>query len=90
MTPAITPVRSPAERYARSTALPLCVAWHRWRTGDTLDRLEEADPSSAEAGGPVLDASGQVVVRGIRVDCEDLIGEVLDVFDGSSTGGGSG
>ncbi len=79
-----------AERYARSTALPLCVAWHRWLTGDTLERLEEADPSLGEVGGPVLDASGQVVVRGIRVDCEDLIEAVLDVFDADSDGGGGG
>ncbi|MDP6867809.1 MAG: penicillin-binding protein 2 [Acidimicrobiales bacterium] len=78
------------ERYARSTALPLCVAWHRWRSGNTLDRLDEADPSSVEAGGPVLDASGQVVVRGTRVDCEDLIEDVLEVFEGVSTGEGTG
>ena len=69
-----------AVRYARSTALPLCVAWHAWRTGDTLERLEAADPSSGDVGGPVLDASGQVRVRGIRVDCEDLLDEVLAVF----------
>ena len=78
-----------AERYARSTALPLCVAWHQWRTGNTLDRLEEATPSSNDAGGPVLDASGQVLVRGIRVDCEELIKDVLDVFDIDPNGGGS-
>ena len=69
-----------AVRYARSAALPLCVAWHEWRTGDTLDRLEAADPSSGDVGGPVLDASGQVRVRGIRVDCDDLLDEVLAVF----------
>ena len=69
-----------AVRYARSTALPLCVAWHEWRTGDTLERLEAADPSSGDVGGPVLDASGQVRVRGIRVNCEDLLDEVLAVF----------
>jgi len=69
-----------AVRYARSTALPLCVAWYEWRTGDTLDRLEAADPSSGDAGGPVLDASGEVRVRGIRVNCEDLLDEVLAVF----------
>ena len=69
-----------AVRYARSTALPLCVAWHEWRTGDTLERLEAADPSSGDVGGPVLDASGEVRVRGIRVDCEDLLDEVLAVF----------
>ena len=79
-----------AERYARSAALPLCVAWHQWRSGDTLARLEEADPSSAEAGGPVLDASGSVVVRGIQVDCEHLIEEVLEVFEVASTGEGTG
>ena len=70
-----------AVRYARSTALPLCLVWYEWRSGDTLDRLETADPSSAETGGPVLDASGTVRVRGIRVDCADLIDEVLAVFE---------
>jgi len=78
------------ERYARSAALPLCVAWHQWRSGDTLDRLEEADPSSAEVGGPVLDASGKVMVRGIRVDCEPLIEDVLDVLDVAFAGEGTG
>ncbi|MDG2427935.1 MAG: penicillin-binding transpeptidase domain-containing protein [Acidimicrobiales bacterium] len=78
-----------AERYARSTALPLCVAWHQWRIGNTLDRLEEATPASNDAGGPVLDASGKVLVRGIRVDCEDLIKDVLDVFDAELNSGGS-
>jgi len=28
--------------------------------------------------------------RGIRVDCEDLIEDVLDVFDGDVATGGSG
>ena len=78
------------ERYARSAALPLCVAWHQWRSGDTLDRLEEADPSLAEVGGPVLDASGKVMVRGIRVDCEPLIEDVLDVLDVAFAGEGTG
>lgn len=82
-----------ADRYARSTALPLCVAWQRWRTGDTLDRLEAVDPTAADVGGPVLDASGRVVVRGIEVDCVDLIEEVLEEFDaqlGEATAGEGG
>ncbi|MBR12655.1 MAG: penicillin-binding protein 2 [Acidimicrobiaceae bacterium] len=78
----VPPAPLAADRYARSTALPLCVAWHRWRSGDTLDRLDAADPTAADVGGPVLDASGRVVVRGIEVDCEDLIGQVLEAFDG--------
>jgi hypothetical protein len=55
-----------------------------------LDRLEAADPSSAETGGPELDASGTVRVRGIRVDCNDLVDEVLAVFEeraGTGAGG---
>jgi len=87
----VPPAPLAADRYARSTALPLCVAWHRWRTGDTLDRLEAADPAAQDVGGPVLDASGRVVVRGIEVDCEDLIDEVLDAFDGrEGAGAGAG
>ena len=77
-------------RYARSVALPLCLEWYEWRSGNTLDRLEAADPSSAATGGPELDASGTVRVRGIRVDCDDLIDEVLAVFEdrvGTGAGG---
>ena len=78
-----------AVRYARSAALPLCLEWYEWRSGNTLDRLDAADPSSAETGGPELDASGTVRVRGIRVDCDDLVDEVLAVFeDRAETGAG--
>ena len=75
------------ERYARSAALPLCVAWHQWRTGNTLDRLDAADPTLEDVGGPVLDASGRVMVRGVEVYCEDLLEEVLDTFEDESVRG---
>ena len=74
-------------RYARSVALPLCLEWYEWRAGNTLDRLEAADPSSLETGGPSLDASGTVRVRGIPVDCESLLDDVMAVFgDGVNAG----
>jgi penicillin-binding protein 2 len=85
----VTEAPTASVRYARSVALPLCLEWYEWRSGNTLDRLEAADPSSAETGGPELDASGTVRVRGIRVDCNDLVDEVLAVFeDRAGTGAG--
>lgn len=66
-----------AVRYARSTALPLCVAWYEWITGDLLERLEGVDPGADPDSGPVLDADGVVRVRGERVDCGELIDELL-------------
>jgi hypothetical protein len=86
----VTEAPTASVRYARSVALPLCLEWYEWRSGNTLDRLEAADPSSAETGGPELDASGTVRVRGIRVDCNDLVDEVLAVFEeraGTGAGG---
>jgi hypothetical protein len=85
----VTKAPTASVRYARSVALPLCLEWYEWRSGNTLD-LEAADPSSAETGGPELDASGTVRVRGIRVDCNDLVDEVLAVFEeraGTGAGG---
>tara|TARA_B110001454_G_scaffold69583_1_gene67854 strand:+ start:2184 stop:4451 length:2268 start_codon:yes stop_codon:yes gene_type:complete len=67
-------------RYARSVALPLCLEWYEWRSGNTLDRLDAADTSSTATGGPALDASGTVRVRGVRVDCESLLDDVMAVF----------
>jgi hypothetical protein len=75
-------------RYARSTALPLCLKWYEWRSGNTLDRLEAADPSALDTGGPSLDASGTVRVRGIRVDCESLLDDVMALF-GNGVGAGA-
>ena len=75
-------------RYARSTALPLCLEWYEWRSGNTLDRLEAADPSALETGGPLLDASGTVRVRGVRVDCESLLDDVMAAF-GNGVGAGT-
>ena len=65
------------ERYARSAALPLCVEWFRWKSGDTLERLESIAPHAGTGSGPVLGADGVVRVRGLRVDCEALFDELL-------------
>ena len=66
-----------AVRYARSAALPLCVSWYEWITGDTRERLEGADPTADPESGPVLDADGVVRVRGERVDCVSLVDELI-------------
>ena len=65
------------ERYARSTALPLCIEWFRWKTGNTLERLESIDLDAEPESGPVLGADGVVRVRGVRIDCEQLIDDLL-------------
>jgi len=65
------------ERYARSTALPLCIEWFRWKTGNTLERLENIDLDAEPESGPVLSADGVVRVRGVRIDCEQLIDDLL-------------
>ena len=65
------------ERYARSTALPLCIEWFWWKTGNTLERLESIDLDAEPESGPVLGADGVVRVRGVRIDCEQLIDDLL-------------
>ena len=74
-----TAVEAPtaAVRYARSAALPLCVSWHEWITGDTLERLEGIDSTAEPESGPVLDADGTVRVRGQRVACGPLVDELI-------------
>jgi penicillin-binding protein 2 len=72
-----------AVRYARSVALPLCVDWYEWITGeDSLGRLEGSDPTADPTSGPVLDADGRVRVRGEVVDCTKLLEDVAEVLDG--------
>jgi len=65
------------ERYARSTALPLCIEWFWWKTGNTLERLESIELDAEPESGPVLGADGVVRVRGVRIDCEQLIDDLL-------------
>jgi hypothetical protein len=64
-------------------ALPLCVDWYEWITGeDSLGRLEGSDPTADPTSGPVLDADGRVRVRGEVVDCTKLLEDVAEVLDG--------
>jgi len=72
-----------AVSYARSVALPLCVDWYQWITGeDSLSRLKGSDPTADPTSGPVLDADGRVRVRGEVVDCTRLLDDVAGAFDG--------
>ncbi len=76
-----------AVSYARSVALPLCVDWYEWITGDdSLGRLAGSDPTGDPTSGPVLDADGRVRVRGEVVDCTELLARVADALEGLETG----
>ena len=82
LTGAVVEAPTAAVRYARSAALPLCVSWHEWITGDTLERLKGIDPTADPESGPVLDADGIVRVRGERVDCGPLVEELISSLKG--------
>jgi penicillin-binding protein 2 len=82
LTGAVAEAPTAAVRYARSAALPLCVSWHEWITGDTLERLKGIDPTADPESGPVLDADGIVRVRGERVDCVPLVEELISSLKG--------
>ena len=72
-----------AVSYARSVALPLCVDWYQWITGeDSLGHLEGSDPTADPTSGPVLDADGRVRVRGEVIDCTRLLEDVAEVLEG--------
>ncbi|MDP6947349.1 MAG: penicillin-binding transpeptidase domain-containing protein, partial [Myxococcota bacterium] len=76
-----------AVSYARSVALPLCVDWYEWISGDdSLGRLAGSDPTGDPTSGPVLDADGRVRVRGEVVDCTELLARVADALEGLETG----
>ncbi len=57
--------------YARSAALPLCLEWLEWLSTDRLSNVGSSNSDSET--GPVLEANGEVRVRGEVVNCEELL-----------------
>jgi len=57
--------------YARSAALPLCLEWLEWLGTDRLSNVGSSNSDSET--GPVLEANGEVRVRGEVINCEELL-----------------
>ncbi len=57
--------------YARSAALPLCLEWLEWLSTDRLSNVGSSNSDSET--GPVLEANGEVRVRGEVINCEELL-----------------
>ena len=68
-------------RYAVSVSLPLCIDWYIWRESDSLKNLESFSESEAEIFGPALSPDGTVKVRGIEINCEQVIETLLSPVD---------
>ena len=68
-------------RYAVSVSLPLCIDWYIWRESDSLKNLESFSESEAEIFGPALSPDGTVKVRGIEINCEQVIEALLSPVD---------
>ena len=68
-------------RYAVSVSLPLCIDWYIWRESDSLKNLESFSESEAEIFGPALSPDGTVRVRGIEINCEQVIEALLSPVD---------
>jgi len=68
-------------RYAVSVSLPLCIDWYIWRESDSLKNLESFSDSEAEIFGPALSPDGTVKVRGIEINCEQVIETLLSPVD---------
>ncbi|MEE2645784.1 MAG: penicillin-binding protein 2 [Actinomycetota bacterium] len=60
-----------AVSYARSAALPLCLEWLEWLSTDQLSNVGSSNSNSES--GPVLEANGEVRVRGEVINCEELL-----------------
>ena len=60
-----------AVSYARSAALPLCLEWLEWLSTDQLSNVGSSNFNSES--GPVLEANGEVRVRGEVINCEELL-----------------
>ncbi|MBD35957.1 MAG: penicillin-binding protein 2 [Actinobacteria bacterium] len=59
--------------YARSAALPLCLEWLEWLSTDRLSNVGSGNSNSET--GPVLEANGEVRVRGEVINCEELLSD---------------
>ena len=68
-------------RYAVSASLPLCIDWYIWRESDSLKNLESFSESEAEIFGPALSPDGTVRVRGIEINCDQVIQSLLSPAD---------
>mgnify|MGYP001159751868 CR=1 FL=1 len=68
-------------RYAVSASLPLCIDWYLWRESDSLKNLESFSESEVEIFGPALSPDGTVRVRGIEINCDQVIQSVLSPTD---------
>ena len=68
-------------RYAVSASLPLCIDWHIWKESDSLTNLESFSESEAEIFGPALSPDGTVKVRGIEINCDQVIESLLSPID---------
>ena len=68
-------------RYAVSVSLPLCIDWYIWRESDSLKNLESFSESETEIFGPALSPDGTVRVRGIEINCEQVIEALLSPVD---------
>ena len=68
-------------RYAVSASLPLCIDWYIWRESDSLKNLESFSESEVEIFGPALSPDGTVRVRGIEINCDQVIQSLLSPTD---------
>ena len=62
-----------AVSYARSAALPLCLEWLEWLDSDQLSNVGGSNSAVGADTGPVLEANGEVRVRGEVIDCTALL-----------------
>jgi penicillin-binding protein 2 len=64
-----------AVSYARSAALPLCIEWLEWLDSDQLSNVGGINSALGTDTGPVLEANGEVRVRGEVIDCAVLLAD---------------
>ena len=64
-----------AVSYARSAALPLCLEWLEWLDTDQLSNVGGSNSAVGTDTGPVLEANGEVRVRGEVIDCASLLAD---------------
>ncbi|HJM99902.1 MAG TPA: penicillin-binding transpeptidase domain-containing protein, partial [Acidimicrobiales bacterium] len=64
-----------AVSYARSAALPLCLEWLEWLDSDQLSNVGGSNSAAGTDTGPVLEANGEVRVRGEVIDCGSLLAD---------------
>ena len=54
-------------------ALPLCLEWLEWLDSDQLSNVGGSNSAVGADTGPVLEANGEVRVRGEVIDCTALL-----------------